>query len=348
MSTASLDDLTAFNEQLAALLDAGVKLDVGLGTVGVSADRSLERINSTVARRVARGESLTEALDSDDDDIPPSYRSLTQFGLATGSLPEGLDESNRLAESVDESRFALESAFIYPLIVCCVAYFGLIGMCLFLLPTWESMYESLRVPPGTGVRFLRVVRDAMPLWGTALPILLLLFFMWRFGHRSRRDRGGTETSGLLSRLPGTSQTMFQQRCARFAASLVDMLRHGTPLDAALEIAADGSGDASLRQGARSLADGVRSGRLPSEDSRAAKLFPPFLRWALWRSEGTTGRERALQIAATLYRDMASRRAERLRTLAPIVILVLVGGTVTLLYGLALFVPFVELLHAIAA
>jgi type II secretory pathway component PulF len=347
MATASLDDLTAFNEQLAALLDAGVKLDVGLATSGTSTDRALERINSTVARRVARGESLSDALESDDDDIPPAYRSLTQFGLATGSLPEGLDESNRVAESVDESRFALESALIYPLIVCCVVYFGLIGMCLFLLPTWEEMYESLRVPPGTGVRVLRVVRDALPLWATALPALLFLLFAWRFGARWRRKAHGVEPAGLMSHLPGVSQTIFQQRCARFADSLEDMLRRGTPLDAALEIAADGSGDDNLRDGGRSLAEAVRHGKLPADDSPTARLFPPFLRWALLHSEATTGRERALEIATTIYRDSAARRSERLRTLAPIVILVLVGGTVTLLYGMALFVPFVEMLHTIA-
>jgi type II secretory pathway component PulF len=348
MATASLDDLTALNEQVAALLDAGVKLDVELAPTDMPADKALERINSTVARRVARGESLTEALESEDDEIPPSYRSLMQFGLATGNLPGGLNEANRVAESVDESRFALESAFIYPLIVCCVAYFGLIGMCLFLLPVWEDMYRNLRVPPGTGVRALAVVRDTLPIWGTILPVMLFLFFVWRFRNRSRRNASGLQASGFLSRFPGVSQTLFQQRCARFAASLVDMLDRGTPLDEALEIAADGSGDAKLREGARALAAATKRGELPGDDSATALLFPPFLRWALWHSEATTGRERALQIAATLYRDSAARRAERLRTLAPIVVLILIGGTVTLLYGMALFVPFVELLRAIAA
>jgi hypothetical protein len=49
----------------------------------------------------------------------------------------------------------------------------------------------------------------------------------------------------------------------------------------------------------------------------------------------------------MYRESAERRAARLRTLAPIVALVLFGGTVTLLYGLTLFVPVVELLRTLA-
>ena len=69
----------------------------------------------------------------------------------------------------------------------------------------------------------------------------------------------------------------------------------------LVIAGDASGDADLREGARLLADAVHEGRLPGDDSPVALRFPPFLRWAIWHSDATTGRVRALQIAARMYR-----------------------------------------------
>jgi hypothetical protein len=116
---------------------------------------------------------------------------------------------------------------------------------------------------------------------------------------------------------------------------------------AARIAGDAANDPSLRAGAHLLAEDVACGALPSESGRAASLFPPFLRWVLWHADETTGRSRALRIATRLYSEAADRRAERLRTLAPIVLLVCLGGTVTLLYGLALFAPFVELLRSLA-
>lgn len=347
METATLDDYLALNEQLAALVAAGVPLDVGLGPPDRSAAQALERINATVVRRVGRGESLAEALEGDDEDVPPSYRSLVQLGLHSGNLATALDGSSRVAASVDSSRYALESACIYPLIVCLLVYAGLIGLCLFFVPTLAGLYESVRLAPGPGLRVLQVLRDTLPYWATILPLILILFVAWRIRSGSRRQVTGVRTGGLVGWLPGVSKTVYQERCARFAASLAELLDDGVPLDESLRIAADGSGDAALRESAQRLATAVDAGQLPGDESPVALRFPPFLRWAIWHSEATTGRARALQIAARMYRETAERRAERLRTVAPVLALVLLGGSVTLLYGLALFVPMVELLSALA-
>jgi hypothetical protein len=54
------------------------------------------------------------------------------------------------------------------------------------------------------------------------------------------------------------------------------------------------------------------------------------------------------MAAGIYRESAKRREEKLRVITPIIVCVLVGGGATLLYGLSLFVPLVQLLRAIAS
>ena len=80
MPTASLDEFMALNDQLAALVEAGVPLDVDLGPRSQAAS-TLERINALVARRVSQGASLTAALETDDKLLTPSYRSMVQLGL---------------------------------------------------------------------------------------------------------------------------------------------------------------------------------------------------------------------------------------------------------------------------
>lgn len=348
MDTASLDNYQALNEQLAALVEAGVPLDITLGPAHQSAAQALARIDSTIVRRVHRGESLSDALDDDDQDVPASYRSLIQLGILTGNPAAALDGSNRVAASVDSTRDAWRAAITYPVIVIILAYFGLIGLCLYFVPTLQNMYESLRIPPGAGLHVLETLRDTRAIWIPVLPILLVVFVAWRIRAARRRREAGVVGGGLAGWWPGVSKTLFQERCARFAESLADLLASGVALDQALRDAADGCGDARLRAGARSLADEVQAGQFPNDDSAAARQFPPFLRWAIWRSEAVTGRERALRIAARTYRETADRRTQKLRVVAPVVALVLLGGTVTLLYGLALFVPVVELLRALAA
>jgi general secretion pathway protein F len=347
METASLDDFLALNVQLAALVEAGVPLDVGLSQRQISAAKELEQINATVIRRVKRGESLTEALEGDERDVPAAYRSVLQFGLHTKNVSAALEGSNRVAESVEDSRFAFENAILYPLVVCVLAYFGLVGFCLYLVPTLAEMYISLGVPPGPGFRVLNGFREALPYWVAIPPIVLLAIGAWWMRSNSQRAARGIASNKILRWLPGASKILFQERCARFAASLSALLDNCVPLPKALLISGDASGDADLTFGAKALAAAEQEGRPHSDDSPVAQRFPPFMRWAIWHSDATAGRARALEIAARVYHEAAGRRAQRLNTLAPMAVLVLVGGTVTLLYALALFVPVVELLCTLA-
>jgi type II secretory pathway component PulF len=348
MQTASLHDFEALNAQLAALVGAGIPLDVGLSQREIPAVKELERINAIVTRRVARGESLTEALDGDEQDVPAAYRSMVQYGLHTGNLSGALDGSNRVAESIEDSRFTFEAALLYPLIVCGLAYLGLIGFSVYLAPILEDMYVSLNLPTGSGVRALLFLRETLRYWVAIPPVALLAIIGWWLRSKSRRASKGIASHRLLRWLPGMSQGLFHARCSRFAASLAALLENQTPLPEALLIAGDASSDTDLTLGARSLAAAEQKNQPPSDDSSIAKRFPPFLRWAIWHSDATTGRVRALEIAARMYRDASERRAERLRTLAPMAAIVLIGGTVTLLYGLTLFVPVVELLKSLAS
>ena len=348
MHTATLDDFMAWNDQLAALAAAGVPLDVGLGRLEVDAATTLEKINATVARRVSRGESLAESLDDDEPTVPTPYRSLVQFGIRSGNLSTALHGSSRLAESIDESQYALRAAFFYPLIVCSLAYVGIVAFCLFFVPALENVYQGLRISSGSGLRVLQMLSDTLPYWVAVPPVAMLLWYFWRMWNRSRRSQSMAVTIGDSTWIPGMSQVLFQERCANFAETVAKLLEKETPLEEALRLAAGASGDARLTKGAQALAAGLVQGELPADDSPEARRFPPFLRWALWHSETTIGRDRALRMAAGIYRQSAQRRADRLRLFAPMIVGIVLGGGVTLLYGLALFVPVAQMLRALAS
>jgi len=142
--------------------------------------------------------------------------------------------------------------------------------------------------------------------------------------------------------------LFQRRAAGFAEVVAALLDADVPLPEALETAADAWNGASLIEATRTLAASLKQGQTPSDEGRLAQRFPPLLRYALWHSEAITGRPRALRMAAGVYRRSSDEHVQRLRTLAPFVTCVIIGGGVTLLYGMALFTPYVDLLRGLAA
>jgi len=89
------------------------------------------------------------------------------------------------------------------------------------------------------------------------------------------------------------------------------------------------------------------GQLASDQTPPMQHMPPLLRWAIWHADDSVGRSRALRMAADLYRNSAERRTSRLRVLAPVVTCVVIGGGVTLLYALALFIPVAQMIQGLA-
>jgi type II secretory pathway component PulF len=342
-SAATLDDFMALNEQLAALAKARVPLDIGWTTGTDGPAKMLERINATIARQVSRGATLEDAL-RQNPDVPPAYRCLVQVGLQDHNLDAALDGAQRLAETRDAARYSLSTAFLYPLVVCLIAYLALIGACYYLVPNLEGVYAEFRIPAQTGLRVMQSVRNAMPIWIFIPPMPIAIGLWWIFARRSDGRSSLERRPGLWARLTGQAGVVAHERLATFAESLAVLLDAKTPLGEALALAAGAAGDPRLKQAARDLAVDVSApAAVGSHDGRT---LPPFLRWAILSSEPTVERPRALRMAASIYHDAAEHAASRLRVLAPALACAILGGGAVLLYGLAVFVPVIDLLYGL--
>ena len=70
----------------------------------------------------------------------------------------------------------------------------------------------------------------------------------------------------------------------------------------------------------------------------------MLRWVLATGQEQGSLVSALHNLADMYRKRANYQAEKLYVLLPIILMVGIGGIATLFYGLALFLPLINLLH----
>lgn len=343
MATPALAQFLALNDQLVALVRAGVPMHLGLPSRTAGAVQACERIGAGVAHRLGEGATVAQALD--DATIPGAYRCVVQLALSSGELAPALAGASRFAELQDDSLQAVRHALRYPLVICCLAYAGIVLFCLFLVPTLENMYQGMRIPVGSGLRAVTLLRQTLPYWVALPPIGLALFILIR-----RRSSWGTERGGtahFAAWLPGMSKVARQQRLTRFAETLAGHLDAGVPLPEGLRMAAAAWENDPLEQAALAHAAALASGQTPSEHSPFAAALPPLLRWAVWHADEPIGKAWALRMAAGAYRESAQRRVGRVKILAPIVACLVIGGVVVLLYALALFVPVVQMLHGLA-
>ena len=345
MQSATLAQYIALNDQLIGLVRAGVPVHLGVGQSPDRAAAALERISATVARRVGEGTPVVQALD--DRDIPAAYRSVAQLALASGDLSTALTAASRKAQALDDSWHALRLSLVYPLVICGLAYVGLVLFALLLVPHLQLAYRDMQIQPGSGMEVAGSLRSTLPYW-VAIPPLALLLGAAIGRKASPRTAANGRRAGLVGWLPGMSQAIAEHRLTSFAETLASLLDAGLPLPEALRMAAANWEDASLERETRSLAQSLERDSALPDDPQTASEFPPFLRWAIWHGDGPVGRPRALRMAANVYRQSAQRRIERLRVAVPLAACVVLGGGVTLLYALALFVPVAQMLQGLAA
>jgi general secretion pathway protein F len=74
----------------------------------------------------------------------------------------------------------------------------------------------------------------------------------------------------------------------------------------------------------------------------------MLRWVLATGQEQGSLVEALQNLTDLYRKRAKFQAEKLYVFLPTVLLIVIGASATMLYGLAIFLPVVNLLKQLTA
>lgn len=332
MPQPALDDLMALNDQLVALVEAGVPLATGFAVRPAALASELQEVNAAVARRVSQGTPLAKAIEEEPAIAPPLYRQMLGVGLRENEWTAALPWSQRLAAERAESWQATSFSLLYPAILVLLAYLGLVGFCLTLVPVLENLSRDAGIRPKAALELLGTLRRTLPYWIAIPPVGLALLAAWSRGS-SHRAAAGQLTST-------SSASIRESQAAGIAHALAALLESGTPLAEALSFMVPQS-----RPEAAASSQPLHPSAL---DAASASLkFPPLLHWALFESEPAIPRPTALRIAAGLYRDSAERRVARWRMLAPMFLCASVGGTVTLLYGLALFVPIIDMLKGLA-
>jgi len=144
-----LEELLALNEEIAALVRAGVPLELGLREYGSSMRGAIGRLSQRLSDRMENGLSLQEALDEEGDHLPGVYRAVVEAGLRAGRLPEALETLSRVARSLLALHRQVVSALIYPAIVLVLIFLMTFAFAEYIIPVFLDTWEALRLEPGT-------------------------------------------------------------------------------------------------------------------------------------------------------------------------------------------------------
>lgn len=330
MGDVSLQQVSAFNQQLAALSATGLPLDIGIAGSGPAVIGRLQEIDSLMEIRIQRGSTLDQAI-ADDPKLPSKYRAALLAWLRCEDPTIVLDGISRPAEIRQQFRRNMGHMLVYPLILFSLAYFGFIFLCRFTAPGIEALYRQLWQMPGDSLTVLMTGRALMPLWVPLVPLLLLLAILWWRLRSSQLS---------WSWVPGSQRYFAAMQNANLAQQLAMLLESGIPLDESLVLL----GLVSDIESDASAADAAGSGQSTSVTIDA---LPSLMRWALSGDLGGEPLPSVLRFVSQTYRQTAEREQTIWRVAVPTICGVLLGGLLVLGYALTLFLPVVQLLKDVA-
>jgi general secretion pathway protein F len=339
-SPIGLDQLLALNEEIAALVRAGVPLELGLRQISESTTGGLSRLSSRLSERMSAGASVREALDEEGDHLPGVYRAVVEAGLRSGRLPEALEALTDMARSLHELQRRVTVALIYPLLVVILTWGLLIGFVRGIVPRFQDLWADLRLRPGMALDFLNLLADSFEYIIIVPPCLLLGFWLCLLFYSSTRGAPwtGRLMSGRLHRYAWYPGIVNNFDRAIFLKTLTLLIRNQTSLHESLLLAGFASGNRSIVAGATRVAEQLEAGESLQTSIQQADELPQFLRWMLTSGEKHGRLEETLTLAGDVYFSRANRQADILSTVLPSVLTIFIAGGVTLLYALALFAP----------
>ena len=346
MKRFSVEDIIALNDEIMALSRAGIPIGRGLLDMGADMPKRLEAATKIIGERLEQGESLADIVGSEEAGLPPIYSAVVRAGIESGRLPVALERLSTTLARVAELRRVVTLAAVYPLFIVLLGC-GLISfVAVPLLRTVREtfLFHEASIPWWLTVLFdlgIRVGPFAIIAGVGVVALAIIWFIVSNFSMGSR-----IWLARLVGWLPGVRNVVNAGRTAAFLETLQLLVSQDVPLNRALTLAADSTGDPVLQLDAAAVAASIQRG---GNAVAVAKLhsIPPLVEWLLATQQSRESLCAALDSMVNSYTDRTQRAGDLLRTMLPMWFTVVLGGSVTMIYVICVMIPWATMMNSLA-
>ena len=335
------DDFLLFNQQLSALLRAGIPV---LQSIGLLKNRSgsstLRTMLADIEDKIKSGVSLSEAFEAQGT-FPKIYTASLLAGEKSGALDDVLARYvDYLKRNVGVAR-KLRGAIAYPLFLLAAASFMVAFLTLYVVPQMSELFKGLSTNNGLPTVTVIVLGFSNFVAGNIwwlLPLVLVLLFALVIWLRS--PSGKLILHKFLLRLPVVGSLIKQMTTAQLARSLSTLLSGGITVPDAWNIASESITNLELRRRSQGVLPMIREGRGFTEALIKANWLPELALDMIGIGEKSGSLREMLDEVANFYDAESEVRLEQLTSLLEPVILVFMAIIVITIL-LAIYLPIIQ-------
>jgi type IV pilus assembly protein PilC len=322
-------DKAVFSRQFAALINAGVSMVRSLTIMAEqTTNPKLKKYLKVIKADVEAGKNLSDSIRPFPDAFDGLYCSMVQAGEVGGVLDECLNRLAKLLEDVDRLAKQIKSALTYPVVVCLLAVGIFLGMVIFILPTFEGVYEELG---GELPAFTQFFMNISKFLRTPAYSLGAIFFLLMLGFAYARfystPTGKLTIDSISLKTPVFGDLIQKSAVARFCRTFGALTRSGVPVLTALEICRDTAGNTVISNAVDASRQSISEGGQISPAIDRAKVFPIMAVQMIAVGEETGELDAMLMKVADFYELEVEEAVKALTSLMEPILIVVLGGMV---------------------
>jgi type IV pilus assembly protein PilC len=339
-----LDDFLLFNQQLAALIHAGLPV---LQSIQMLRQRSpnpkLRLVLADVEGRIKSGSALSEALEAQGETFPKIYIASILAGERSGNLDDVLRRYVEYTKAIAGLRRKIRSALTYPIMLLCAAFALIAILTTFVIPQFSSLYENMGANLPAITNFVVGVSAAVRAniyW--LLPLVIALIagaFSWR-----RTEQGRRAMDRWVLKIPIVGELVRQMTTAQLSRSLATLLAGGITLVESFQVALGSVANRELLRSTEPALPKIREGKPFTESLAAAGWVPELALDMIGVGERSGSLREMLDEVAGFYDAETETKLGQLTSLIePTILLLMAGIVITIL--LAIYLPLLQMVSS---
>ena len=304
-------DIVIFTRQFATMINSGLPLVQSLDILGEQTEnQSLAKVLGEVLYDVESGHTLADAMGRHPKVFTELFVNMVAAGEAGGILDTILLRLATFLEKNDALVRKIKGAMIYPAVIFSVAGMAIVILLIFVIPTFQTMFESAGIPLPLPTRIvIGMSKFLQAFWWALLIGIVASVFAIRQAYST--DGGRIFIDKLMLALPILGDLQRKAAVARFTRTLGTLVSSGVSILEGLEITAKTAGNRVIHDAVMSSRASIAGGETIAGPLKESGVFPPMVVQMINVGEQTGGLDTMLTKIADFYDDEVDAAVEAL-------------------------------------
>ncbi|MBU4372281.1 MAG: type II secretion system F family protein [Proteobacteria bacterium] len=330
-------NVVVFCRIFSTMINAGLPLIQCLDLLGRQEEnKTFSKVIGSIKADIEGGSTLTDALRKYPKIFDDLFVNLVAAGEVGGILDVVLGRLSGYMEKALKLKGQVKGAMSYPIIVLVIATLIVAGLLIFVVPTFQKMFEGMGgALPGPTQFLVDVSQACVNYWFHAIIGVLVLRFALKKYYAT--EKGTLFFDALILKAPIFGPLLKKVAVSRFSRTLSTMMQSGVPILEGLGIVSRTAGNKIIEIALMKTKQSISEGKTIAEPLAETDVFPSMVVQMIAVGEATGALDTMLEKIADFYDDEVDAAVAGLTAMLEPLMMMILGPIVGFIL-IAMYLP----------